>query len=37
MFDIAYSLLFDVIGMLKWFIPLLLLFGVIAQLIKAGK
>lgn len=36
MFDIVYSLLFDFIDMLKWFIPILIVFGVIGNLINVG-
>lgn len=36
MFDIVYSLIFDFIDMLKWFIPILIIFGVIGSLINSG-
>lgn len=36
MFDIIYSLFFDLIDMLKWFIPVLLVCGIIGELIKTG-
>lgn len=37
MFDIVYSLLFDFIDMLKWYIPILIIFGFIATLIGGRK
>lgn len=36
MFDIVYSLVFDFIDMLKWYIPFLILFGFIGSLIRSG-
>lgn len=36
MFDIVYSLMLDFIGMLKWFIPMLILFGFLGSLIRSG-
>ena len=36
MFDIVYSMLFDFINMLKWYIPILILFGFIGMLINTG-
>lgn len=36
MFDIVYSMLFDFIDMLKWYIPMLIIFGVIGMLINTG-
>ena len=36
MFDIVYSLMFDFIDMLKWFIPMFILFGFIGILINTG-
>lgn len=36
MFDIVYSLLFDFINLLKWYIPILLVFGIIAILLRQG-
>lgn len=36
MFEIVYSLLFDFIGLLGWFIPMLILFGVIGGLVRQG-
>lgn len=37
MFDIVYSLLFDFIDMLKWYIPILIVFGIVARLIGGRK
>lgn len=37
MFDIAYSLLFDLINALKWIIPIFILFGIIGRLMRVGK
>lgn len=36
MFDIVYSLMFDFIDMLKWFLPMMIVFGVIGTLIRQG-
>jgi len=36
MFDIVYSLLFDFINMLSWYIPILIIFGIIGGLINQG-
>lgn len=36
MFEIIYSLMFDFIDMLKWFIPMMIVFGVIGSLIRTG-
>lgn len=36
MFEIVYSLMFDFIDMLKWYIPMLIVFSFIAMLIRAG-
>lgn len=36
MFDIVYSLLFDFINLLKWYIPILIVFGFIAILMRQG-
>lgn len=36
MFDIVYSLVFDFINMLKWYIPIFLCFLFIGHLIKRG-
>lgn len=36
MFDIVYSLILDFINMLKWFIPMLIVFGFIGGLINVG-
>lgn len=36
MFDIVWSLVFDFINMLKWYIPFMILFGVIGNLIREG-
>lgn len=36
MFEIIYSLMFDFIDMLKWFIPMMIVFGVIGNLIRTG-
>lgn len=36
MFDIVYSMLFDFINMLKWFIPILIIFGCLGILINTG-
>lgn len=36
MFDIVYSMLFDFIDMLKWYIPMLIIFGLIGMLINVG-
>lgn len=33
MFDIVYSLMFDFIDMLKWFIPMCIVFAFIGRLI----
>lgn len=33
MFDIVFQIMLDFIDMLKWFIPMLIVFGVIARLI----
>lgn len=37
MFEIVYSLIFDFIDMLKWWIPLTLLFMEIGVLLRGGK
>lgn len=37
MFDIVYNMFFEFIDMLKWYIPVLLMFGCIAEIIKAAK
>lgn len=36
MFDIAWSIVFDFIDMLKWYIPFLIVFGIIGRLIHEG-
>lgn len=36
MFEIVYSLLFDFIHLLSWFLPMLILFGFIGGLIRQG-
>lgn len=36
MFDIVYSLMFDFIDMLKWFLPMLILTGFLGTLIWSG-
>lgn len=36
MFEIVYSLMFDFIDMLGWFIPMLVVFGFIGTLISSG-
>lgn len=36
MFEIVYSMLFDFIDMLKWYIPILILFGFIGMLVNVG-
>lgn len=36
MFEIVYSLMFDFIDMLKWYIPMLIVFSFIAMLIRSG-
>lgn len=36
MFDIVYDLMLSFIDMLKWFIPMLIVFGFIGQLIRRG-
>lgn len=36
MFDIVYSLMFDFINMLKWFLPMLIVLGFLGSLIRSG-
>ena len=36
MFDIVYSIFFDFINMLKWFLPILIILGIIGGLIRSG-
>lgn len=36
MFDIVYSLMFDFINMLKWYLPMLIIFGFLGILIRSG-
>lgn len=36
MFDIVYSLMFDFINFLGWFLPMLIVFGIIGSLIRSG-
>ncbi len=36
MFEIVYSMMFDFIDMLKWYLPMLIVFGFIGTLINAG-
>lgn len=36
MFDIVYSLMFDFINMLKWFLPMLIVLGFLGTLIRSG-
>lgn len=36
MFDIIYSLFLEFIDMLSWYIPIMIVVGVIAKLIKGG-
>lgn len=37
MFDIVYSLLFDFINLLKWYIPILIVFGFFSILMGGRK
>lgn len=37
MFDIVYSILFDFIDLLKWYIPILIIFGFLSILIGGRK
>ena len=36
MFDIVYSLMFDFINMLKWFLTMLIVLGFLGSLIRSG-
>lgn len=36
MFDIVYSLLFDFIDFLKWFIPMLIIIGCVGEIARQG-
>ena len=36
MFDIVWSIMLDFIDMLKWFIPFLIVFGIVGRLIREG-
>lgn len=36
MFDIVWSIMLDFINMLKWFIPFLIVFGIVGGLIREG-
>lgn len=36
MFDIVFNLMLEFIGMLSWFIPFLIVFGIVGRLIREG-